>query len=72
MTTILLYFLHAASIGGFSLLIANKDVIQSSVVFGGAIRLDAGSSDKIKVSIQDDLSSGIDYFKCSIKAIKEA
>ncbi len=64
-------FLHSASIGGFNLLIANKDVIQSSVVFGGAIRLTKNTSDHVGVVIRDNLSSGIDYFKCSVQAIKE-
>lgn len=65
-------FLHAASIGGFNLLIANKDVIQSSIVFGGSIRLVKNTSDKIEIIINDDLSARIDYFKCSVKAVKEA
>lgn len=65
-------FLHAASIGGFNLLIANKDVIQSSIVFGGSIRLEGGSADHLEVLVQDDLDSGIDYFKCSVQAIKGA
>lgn len=64
-------FLHYASIGGFGLIVANKDIISSTVNFGGSIRLTAGSSDLIRVTIQDDLSAGLNYFKCSVKAVKE-
>jgi hypothetical protein len=64
-------FQHYASIGGFDLLITSKDVLSSTVNFGGSIKLHAGTTDKLTVTIQDDIDAGLDYFKMSVKAVKQ-
>jgi len=65
-------FLHVATPGGFQLLFANKDVISAIISLGGGVVLEAGSSDKVTVKIQDDLSSAGDYFRASVQGVKEA
>jgi len=62
-------FMHFASVGGYNFWALNKDQLQSYYFVGGAVILHAGHNDSVIVRISDDLSSGLDYFKCQIKAI---
>lgn len=64
-------FLHMATPGGFDLVIANKDMIYSIVSLGGAVILKAGTSDKIEVRVQDNLTSAGNYFVASVKGVRE-
>ena len=65
-------FLHYASFGGAGVVIASKDILHAEFQIGGMVKLVANSSDYLKISVQDDLTSGIDYLRCVAKLIKGA
>lgn len=65
-------YIHFASPGGYGYDVAAADIIRSQYLINGAIRLGAASSHKVTVRVRDDLSSGLNYFKCLVKAFKEA
>jgi hypothetical protein len=60
-------FVFFASPGGFDWVVSSKDMIYSTWLIGGGLKLTAGSGDKITVTVQDDLSSCGVYFKCFVK-----
>jgi hypothetical protein len=64
-------FMFFATAGGWDMMIANKDIIRSGYTVGGAMTLKAGTADKIRVTVRDNLSSGIDFFKCQVRAVKQ-
>jgi 2-C-methyl-D-erythritol 4-phosphate cytidylyltransferase len=52
--------------------IANLDIIRACFTVGGSLTLKAGTSDNIKVTIQDDLDGNVaEYFECNVRAIKQ-
>ena len=66
-------FLHFASPGGFQYIVSSNDIISSAYIIGGAMRLHAGAVDYLRITINDDLSSSLfDYFRCRVRAVKEA
>jgi len=62
-------FMHFASPGGYNFWPLNKDQIIAQRYLNGVIRLAADSTEKLILRIADDLASGIDYFKCRVKAV---
>lgn len=65
-------FIHFASPGGFGYDVASSDVVRSQYSMGGALKLSAGSTDKVIIRIRDDLGGAVaSYFKCLVKAYKE-
>lgn len=60
-------FVHFASPGGFSWVVSSKDMLSSVFVAGGGLKLKAGTSDKVRVTIQDDIDAAGAYFKCFVK-----
>ena len=50
-----------------------KDYVQAAMNFGGVIRLEAGSSDKVRITVRDDLSASnrCYYLKAAALGIKE-
>ena len=66
-------FLHFSSPGGFEYIVSSVDVMSSAYIIGGAMRLHAGAVDYLKITINDNLSSAlIQYFRCRVRAVKEA
>lgn len=62
-------FMHFSSPGGYNFWPLNKDQIIAQRYLNGVIRLAADSTEKLILRIADDLASGIDYFKCRVKAV---
>ena len=56
--------------GGWDLVIANKDIIRSVFSFGGAMKLAAGTADEVKITVQDNLSIGINFFQAQLRMTK--
>lgn len=61
-------FVNLASPGGFSWVVSSKDMLSSTYLVGGALKLIHGTSDMVRVTVRDNLSSCAVYFKCFIKA----
>lgn len=60
-------FVVFASPGGFQWIVSSKDLMSSTFVIGGGLKLEAGSSDKVQVTIRDNLSSVGSCFKGYVK-----
>lgn len=60
-------FVHFASPGGFNWVVSSKDMLSSTYVIGGALKLGAGTSDKVKITVQDDIDNAGVYFQCLVK-----
>jgi hypothetical protein len=60
-------FKFFASPGGFDWVVSSKDLMSANYVIGGGLKLVGGSSDNIKVTVQDDIDSAAVYFKCFVK-----
>jgi hypothetical protein len=60
-------FVALASPGGFDWVVSNKDMIYSTYIIGGALKLSAGSSDKVRITVRDNISSSGLYFRCFVK-----
>lgn len=60
-------FVNFSSPGGFEWVVSSKDMMSSSFLVGGGLKLYAGTSDKIRVTVQDDIDSAGVYFKCFVK-----
>lgn len=60
-------FIHFSSPGGFNWVVSSKDMMSATYVLGGALKLEAGSSDRVQISVRDDLSSAGIYFQCLVK-----
>jgi hypothetical protein len=60
-------FVNFSSPGGFLWVVSNKDMMTSAYVIGGGLVLRAGTSDKVIVTVRDNLSSAGVYFKCYVK-----
>jgi len=63
-------FMHFASPGGYDFWALSKDQLLASQYVNGIVTLEGGSTQKLIIRVADDLSSGIDYLKCQVKAVK--
>lgn len=73
-TTVQIYDLHQnesfvnfASPGGFEWVVSSKDLMASTYLIGGGLKLLAGTADNIKVCVRDDIDTCAVYFKCFVK-----
>lgn len=60
-------FVNYASPGGFEWVVSSKDMMTSNYLVGGGLKLRAGTSDQVKVTVRDDIDSCAVYFKCFVK-----
>lgn len=60
-------FVNFASPGGFEWVVSSKDMMSSTWLVGGGLKLYAGTSDKVRVTVRDDIDSAGVYFKCFVK-----
>jgi len=60
-------FIHFSSPGGFNWVVSSKDMMSSTYVLGGALKLGAGSSDKVRLTVRDNLTAAGVYFQCLVK-----
>lgn len=60
-------FVHWASPGGFQWVVSSKDMMSASYSLGGGLRLKAGTADKVRVTVRDNLTSAASYFRCYVK-----
>lgn len=60
-------FVNFASPGGFDWIPSSKDMMTSGYIVGGGLVLRAGTSDKVRVSVRDNLTSAAVYFRCFVK-----
>ena len=60
-------FVNFSSPGGFEWVVSSKDMMTSCYVIGGGLVLRANSTDKVRVTVRDNLSSCGTYFRCFVK-----
>jgi len=60
-------FVNFSSPGGFEWVVSSKDMMTSNYLVGGGVKLFAGTADKVRVTVRDNISSCGVYFKCFIK-----
>jgi hypothetical protein len=60
-------FVNFASPGGFNWVVSSKDLLSADYVIGGGLKLNAGTADKVLVTVRDDIDSAGVYFKCYVK-----
>lgn len=60
-------FVNFSSPGGFQWVVSSKDMMTSDYVIGGGLILRAGTADKVRVTVRDNLTSAGIYFKCFVK-----
>jgi hypothetical protein len=60
-------FVNFASPGGFQWIVSSKDLLSSAYVIGGGLVLRGGTTDKVKVTVRDDIDSAGVYFRCFVK-----
>lgn len=60
-------FVCFASPGGFEWVVSSKDMMSSNWLVGGGLKLIHGTSDKIQVTVRDNISAAGVYFKCFVK-----
>jgi hypothetical protein len=60
-------FVNFASPGGFEWVVSSKDMMTSDYLIGGGLKLRHGTSDRVKITVRDNLSSAGTYFKCFVK-----
>lgn len=60
-------FVHFASPGGFQWVVSSKDMMSSTYLIGGGLKLKAGTGDNVKVTVRDNVSSAGAYFQCMVK-----
>lgn len=60
-------FVNFASPGGFTWVVSSKDMLSSAYLIGGGLKLYAGTSDKVLVTVRDDIDSAGVYLKCFVK-----
>jgi hypothetical protein len=56
-----------SSPGGFTWIVSSKDLLASTYVIGGGLKLYSGTGDSVKVTVRDDLDSAGVYFRCFVK-----
>jgi hypothetical protein len=60
-------FVNFASPGGFEWVVSSKDLMASTWLVGGGLKLVHGTSDVVRVTVRDDLHAAGIYFKCFVK-----
>jgi len=60
-------FVNFSSPGGFEWVVSSKDMMTSNYVIGGGLALRPNTTDKVRVTVRDNLSSAGIYFKCFVK-----
>jgi len=63
-------FVNFASPGGFEWVVSSKDMVTANYLIGGGLKLRANTSDKIQVTVRDNLQTPLsvgNYFKCFVK-----
>jgi len=60
-------FVNFASPGGFQWVVSSKDLLSTTWLIGGGLRLYAGTSDRVSVTVRDDIDSAGVYFRCFVK-----
>lgn len=60
-------FVNFASPGGFEWVVSSKDMMTCNYLIGGGLKLHCGTSDKVRVTVRDDLGSAGSYLRCFIK-----
>lgn len=60
-------FVNFASPGGFEWVVSSKDLMASTWLVGGGLKLAAGSADKVSVTVQDDIDSAGVYFRAFVR-----
>lgn len=60
-------FVNFASPGGFTWVVSSKDLMASTFLIGGGLKLYGGTSDSVKVTVRDDIDSAGVYFRCFVK-----
>jgi len=63
-------FVNFASPGGFEWVVSSKDMMSSTWLVGGGLKLVHGTSDQVRVTVRDNLltpvAAGV-YFRCFVK-----
>lgn len=60
-------FVNFASPGGFEWVVSSKDLMSSTYLIGGGLKLTHGAVDKVRVTVRDNISAAGVYFKCFVK-----
>lgn len=60
-------FVNFSSPGGFEWVVSSKDMMTSDYVIGGGLVLRANSTDKVRVTVRDNLTAAGIYFKAFVK-----
>jgi hypothetical protein len=60
-------FVNFASPGGFEWVVSSKDLLASTWLVGGGLKLAAGSADQVKITVQDDIDSAGVYFRAFVR-----
>ena len=60
-------FVNFASPGGFEWVVSSKDLLASTWLVGGGLKLAAGSADQVKITVRDDIDSAGVYFRAFVR-----
>lgn len=60
-------FINFASLGGFEWVVSSKDMMSSTYMIGGGLKLTAGSGDMVRITVRDDIDAAGVYLKCFVK-----
>jgi len=60
-------FVNFASPGGFEWVVSSKDLLASTWLVGGGLKLEAGSGDQVKITVRDDIDSAGVYFRAYVR-----
>lgn len=60
-------FVTFASPGGFEWVVSSKDMMSSTWLVGGGLKLVAGSGDQVKITVQDDIDNAGVYFRAFVR-----
>jgi len=60
-------FVTFSSPGGFQWVVSSKDLLSSTYLIGGGLVLKGGTSDKVKITVRDDIDSAGVYLRCFVK-----
>jgi hypothetical protein len=60
-------FVNFASPGGFDWVVSSKDMIYATYLIGGGLKLKANTTDKVRVTVRDDIDAAGVYLQCFVK-----
>jgi len=60
-------FVNFASPGGFEWVVSSKDLMASTWLVGGGLKLEGGSADKVSITVRDDIDSAGVYFRAFVR-----